>query len=242
MKMNRWLVSTVVTTIALASVTVTPALADDGGDGGNYFQSGHGQHSGNGLSSGTISQWLSNFMNGGSSSNSGSSFGNPPQLPAQTSVTLSAGWNLVDQNVVDALQTSGSQVYSYFWNGHSYQSTSQSQGDGIWVYLSAPSTVLVNSPSSASETVSIGAMTWGMVGNPYQTAMSVTLQKGDVAYTYNPTTGQYSQALMGTVSLQPGQGAWLFSASGGTYTIGIQPPAPPSQTVTSSVYSSVYGN
>jgi len=45
----------------------------------------------------------------------------------------------------------------------------------------------------------------------------VTVSGADFFYTYDPVNG-YSQPLT-TATLQPGQGAWAYSAAGGTVTI-----------------------
>lgn len=203
-----------ITIVSMTSFVAMPAFADDGGSGG-FGSSNHG--------------WWQNWF---------SATPSLPQTNVQSTVTLSAGWNLVDQAVLDALQVQTGQVYSDFWNGNSYQSTATSVADGLWVYTATSTTIAVPAPSISSKTITIGAKAWGMIGNPYSTSVSVTLQQGDVAYTYDPSTAQYSQAYTGTVSLAPGQGAWLFSAAGGNYSVGIQPPSPPSNagTVTGSVY------
>lgn len=216
MKTNmKFAIATLITTIGMATLAA-PAFADDGGDGS---------------SSNWNNGWWPNWLNSLPAS----------QSSGQSTVTLSAGWNLVDQSVLDALNLQASQVYSDYWNGHSYQPSANSEADGLWVYTSINTTVSITPPSSLSESTTISANTWGMVGNPYGTAVSLSLQAGDVAYTYDSTTGQYSQPYTtGTVALAPGQGAWLFSASGGTYTVDIQPPSPPSSSGT--VTGSVYGN
>ena len=214
------LAATFVTTLSLVGVTTVSAFADDGGQGGGYWN---------------------NWGNGGWQNQPGW-LNNLPPLPGQPSgqnsatVTLSAGWNLVDQGVLEALLSQGVQTYSDYWNGQSYQSTAESKADGIWVYLQSGTTVTINAPSSLSHTVTISATAWGMIGNPYGVPISIALQTGDVAYTYDASTGKYSQASTGSVTLQPGQGAWLYSASGGSYAVGIQPPAPPNGSVTGSVY------
>ncbi len=209
----RWIFVTLLTSISLTAFVAAPAFADDGGGG---------------ASSNWNNGWWQNWLNPLPSS----------QPSGQSTITLSSGWNLVDQSVLNALNVQTNQVYSDYWNGHSYQSTGNSVADGIWVYTSNSTTIPITPPSSLSESTTISANTWGMVGNPYDTAVSLALQAGDVAYTYDPTSGQYSQPYSSTFILPPGQGAWLFSASGGTYTVGIQPPSPPntSTTVTGSVY------
>ncbi len=210
---KRFLGSVVASTLVLSCVTMTPAFADDGGSMNNVNQ---------GFS---ISQWLAQLLQGMSSS--GPTQGAMP-------ITLNAGWNLVDQAVASSLSSS---TLTDFWNGTAYQTQSPSAGDGSWAYLKAPQTVYLSLPSSPQQTVSLSATSWGMIGNPYTTNVTVSLQPGDMAFTYDPTTAQYSVPASGSLTLKPGQGAWLFSKKGGSYFIGLQPPAPPpTPTVTSSVY------
>ncbi len=215
----RLIAASIATTVGLIGFTSAAAFADDGGNGGVWGSGGYGWSHGHHSRFPTL----------------------PPLLgqTGRTTVTLSPGWNLVDQSVLDTLESRGQQVYSDYWNGQGYQSSANRKADGIWVYMQRDVAVAMRSPSAASKTITVAANSWGMIGNPYGAPLSVTLQKGDAAYTYNPATGQYSQAFTGTVTLQPGQGAWLFSAAGGSYTVGIQPPTPPGG---STVTGSVYGN
>ncbi len=222
----KWMVTSI-TMVGLVAFTSTTAFADDGGQGWHSHQGwgyGFGSGSGNGIGGGPANPGLPKL---------------PPGLGnGMAAVSLSAGWNLVDETVASALSNQGVQLYSDYWNGQSYQSSANSAADGMWVYV--PMSTMVAIPTSSSGgSVSIGAKSWGMLGNPFAAPVSVTLQAGDVAYTYNATSGHYSQAMTGSLTLSPGQGAWVYSASGGTYTIGMQPPAPPSGG--SSVTGSVYG-
>ena len=55
-----------------------------------------------------------------------------------------------------------------------------------------------------------------MVGNPFDRPATVT--GAPVVDTFNPSTNAYTTAT-GTVTLGVGQGAWVFSSTGGTLTI-----------------------
>ena len=152
----------------------------------------------------------------------------PPTAPTSTAsgptVVIAAGWNLVDRNVA-----SGQTAY---WTGSAYATSAPSAAAGEWMDAPAATNVTLPPVSQSSYAVAIAAHTWGMIGNPFPEAVTVTLQSGDKADTY--TNGAYAAA-SGTLTLQPGQGAWLYSASGGTYTIApgsatsgtSAPPAPP---------------
>lgn len=196
-----------------------PAYADDKG-GSSYSTNNYGNTMGYGNSGQTLT---------------------PPQIPgtqtSQITVTLSTGWNLVDSAVNNALNQSGTVHYSDYWTGQTYSTNANSPVDGIWIYSPNGGTVSISPPTQSVLSMMIRPNSWGMIGNPYPTSQSVTLQSGDFAYTYDPSTNQYSSAISGTLTLQPGQGAWVYSANGGNYSVGFQPPAPPS-TVTGNVYGS----
>ncbi len=192
-----------VTTVGLLGLTAVSAFADDNGNGWGNGSNGNG-------------------------------WGLPPQqtvtgsvygtASAPVTVTLSAGWNLVDANVAKVSQAG----VTDFWNGTSYQPDAIDAGHGIWVYEQSSQTINLPPSSTNNYTIQASAGGWTMIGNPFPTAETVTLQTGDTAYTYDPASNQYSAAQTGTLTLQPGQGAWLESVAGGTYTIGMTPPAPPS--------------
>lgn len=210
MKANLFAAS-LVTSIALVGMTTVPAFADDGGNRGaqshwNWMYRTNGAQ-GNGWGS-TPPQTVT-----------GSVYGNTP-----ATITLSVGWNLVDSSVAMAMHA----TVTDFWNGSAYQSRTQNLGNGIWVYESVAKTVDLPLSLMSDYTVQAGVGTWTMIGNPFPTSETVTLHTGDAGYTYDPASNQYSATQTGTLTLQPGQGAWLYSTSGGTYTIGMTPPAPPS--------------
>jgi hypothetical protein len=140
-----------------------------------------------------------------------------------TAISLSVGWNLVDAAVAQA--DGGTNMF--FWNGTQYLTTTSGNGEGVWQYESTPQSVTMPTDNTAYYSVQVGATEWGMIGNPYSIPQTVTLQSGDYAFTYAPGSG-YSSAQTGSVTLQPGEGAWIYSAAGGTYVVGTMPPAPPS--------------
>lgn len=146
-----------------------------------------------------------------------------------TSIALEGGWNLVDASVAQAAGVKN----IYFWNGTDYQTSTNNNGDGVWIH--EPSAQTVNMPNDHSSYYSVNANVkeWIMIGNPFSSTETVALQTGDQAFIYSPQSG-YSSAETGTLTLQPGQAAWVYSMNGGSYSIGSLPPAPPS--VTSSVY------
>lgn len=91
-------------------------------------------------------------------------------------------------------------------------------GIGYWAYFAAPTTVTVaGEPRPLYRPLPAGR--WTLIGNPFTTAASVS--GPDAVYAYDPDTGGYAAATV----LQPGQGAWAYSAQGGTATItyGLSP-------------------
>jgi len=141
------------------------------------------------------------------------------------SVALAPGWNLVDSLVGQAVASDP----NFYWNGTTYLTTgAPNAANAEWVYSAEGSTVTVPIVSNPSTSVTLAPQTWGMIGNPLTLSATVTLQAGDAAFTYNSTTNRYQPVSGSTLTLSPGQGAWLYSAAGGTYTIGMAPPPPPS--------------
>jgi len=169
------------------------------------------------------------YTNGtdGSSGSSGSGSGSTSSGSTGTTetVSLAAGWNLVDGLVGQAVSTDP----SFYWNGTTYLTTGAPlSANAEWVYSAKATTTTVTVPSNVATSVTIAAKTWGMVGNPTALPATITLQAGDAAFTYDTSTQSYQATSGSTLTLNPGQGAWLYSAAGGTYSVGIAPPSPPS--------------
>ena len=91
-------------------------------------------------------------------------------------------------------------------------------GVGVWAFFSSPTAVTLPCITGATQMISLPADQFVMVSNPYD--RPATLSGADVVDTFNTATNSYSYtSAAGTVTLQAGQGAWVFSASGGTLTI-----------------------
>ena len=137
--------------------------------------------------------------------------------PSGPSVTYKAGWNLIGGPAGATFPQASNPLYN--WNGSSYDAVNNSTGiqagKGYWAFFPADTVVGVSGTANLPITVSVAANSYGMVGNPGSTA--VTVSGADFFYTYDPVNG-YSQPLT-TATLQPGQGAWAYSAAGGTVTI-----------------------
>jgi hypothetical protein len=86
-------------------------------------------------------------------------------------------------------------------------------GVGVWVYLAAPTPVNPPFGTMAMLAVHLPANQWVLIGNPAN--MPATVSGADAVYAFDPSTGTY----VATTVLQVGQGAWVYSASGGAVTI-----------------------
>jgi hypothetical protein len=103
--------------------------------------------------------------------------------------------------------------YTYGPNDSAYVGVQNTQnGVGYWQFLDAPATLSIQSGSPQTVTMTLPPSHWVMIGNPG--SFPATVKGADTVYTYNQTSG-YQAA----TTLQPGQGAWAISTSGGTVTI-----------------------
>jgi hypothetical protein len=80
-------------------------------------------------------------------------------------------------------------------------------GYGYWAYFSVATTITLPSTSLRTMQRSIAPGQIALVGNPFN--RPATISGATSVYTYDPVHG-YQQ----TTLLQPGQGAWVLSASG----------------------------
>ena len=140
-----------------------------------------------------------------------------PQPAPGNTVGYSAGWNLVGGPSDTVLTGAIGALFTYQAADATYESLPPStplQGTlGYWAYFPSASTVALPAVTAQSLTILLPANHYIMVGNPAD--RPVTLSGADVVFTYNAAQGQYSAV----TTLQPGQGAWVFSRSGGTLTI-----------------------
>ena len=149
----------------------------------------------------------------------------PPIPPTgySSAVSYAAGWNLVSGppgwNLFEGPSRStfpgpfftyqaADSVYEIIPGGQYPKGISLPAGVGVWVYLTAPTTVNLSQGGGSDMLIPLPPSHWVMIGNPgYKPAM---VSGADVAYIYDPATGSYRQT-----TLQPGQGAWAYSAAGG---------------------------
>jgi hypothetical protein len=89
-------------------------------------------------------------------------------------------------------------------------------GVGYWAFFNSQTTVTLSGNTTLPFTVTAPAGQYIMIANPSATG-TVTVSGADVVYTYDPTNAASPYSAVST--LQPGQGAWVYSAAGGTITM-----------------------
>ncbi len=140
----------------------------------------------------------------------------PPVQPGVT-VTYQAGWNLVAQPTGATIPGAIGPLYTLQTGNTNYQTSSTTtSGFGYWAYFNSPTTVSIPYTGAQSVTKSLQPSQFIMIGNSSSSPATVT--GADIVYTYNSaiTSGNPYTA---TTVLQPGQGAWALSYSGGNITI-----------------------
>jgi Raf kinase inhibitor-like YbhB/YbcL family protein len=129
------------------------------------------------------------------------------------SIAYSAGWNLIAAPPGTVI--SGASLPLYTWqNGDvAYAPSNTTQpGSGYWAYFAAPSAVVMPIIASTTVTSALQPNAYAMIGNA--ASLPATVSGADVVYVYNSTTGYQV-----TNVLQPGQGAWALSFTGGNVTL-----------------------
>jgi hypothetical protein len=140
-------------------------------------------------------------------------------LPAAT-VTYKAGWNLVGGSAGTVLTGAAGSLYTLKAGDSSYEalpaSTPLQAGVGYWAYFPAPTTVTQAPGVPQDLMIPLPAGQWIMVGNPTPSSVTVnvTPEAGALEYRYNTTSAAYE-----TSPLSPGEGAWVYSARGGSVRI-----------------------
>jgi hypothetical protein len=139
--------------------------------------------------------------------------------PSGTTVSFSAGWNLVGGPTGTILTSASGPIYTLTPGASSYVTLPPGSplqgGSGYWVYFPSPTTVTLATAGAISTTIQLPAGPFILIGNPSNSTVSVG-GPGAVVLVYSPTSGTYTQ----TSQLNPGQGAWAASATGGQLSIG----------------------
>jgi PKD repeat protein len=144
----------------------------------------------------------------------GSSAAGPMAGP--TSVAYASGWNLVAGPSSFALPDATAPYFTYQTNDSNYETIPDPSGFtgglGYWAFFPNAAVEMLPAGNTNGPIIPLGAGQWTLIGNSGTTPAGVT--GADVVYVYTAATG-YAPAS----SLSPGQGAWAYSANGGTATI-----------------------
>jgi hypothetical protein len=134
-----------------------------------------------------------------------------PPYSVASSVTYQPGWNLVGVPANCLVSPSNGVLFTWQPGDVSYETFSPGgslrPGYGYWAYFSVATTITLPSTSLRTMQRSIAPGQIALVGNPFN--RPATISGATSVYTYDPVHG-YQQ----TTLLQPGQGAWVLSASG----------------------------
>lgn len=143
----------------------------------------------------------------------------PTPTTGGTTVTYQPGYNLVGGPTGTVLTSAGGALYTFQATDMNYESFPASTPlvapQGYWAFFPSATTITLPTVAAQRLTVPLPVNRYIMVGNPGDTPAA--LSGMDFAYTYSPSAG-YVLA----TTLSPGQGAWVFSARGGTLTIANQ--------------------
>ena len=141
----------------------------------------------------------------------------PSSPPPGITVTYPAGWNLVALPGGTDLSRLAGPVYTLQPGDSSYQTVQTAQGTvtgyGYWAFFSN-ATSLPLAAGSAGYSVLARPGQFIMIGNPSGNEPA-TVSGADAVYVFDAARGSYQPATL----LQPGEGAWALSYSGGTISL-----------------------
>lgn len=129
-------------------------------------------------------------------------------------IGVPAGTDLSGASAVFALNDAGT--------GYTLLSGSPAAGKGYVAFFDSDTTLALPAGSNSAITQALPAGVWMLIGDPSGT-LPANVSGADALYTYDAVAGKYVAASQ----LQPGQGAWVWSAAGATITIAPQQPATP---------------
>jgi hypothetical protein len=143
-----------------------------------------------------------------------------PPAQAQSpgsSVTYNTGWNLVAFPPSTDLSQVQASLYTMQAGDTDYETIDPSQGTqsgfGYWAYFYSPTTINLAAGSSDLYAVLPPPGQYIMVGDP-SGSLPALISGADVVWTYDPVAGYANSAL-----INPGQGAWVYSAAGNAITV-----------------------
>ena len=145
----------------------------------------------------------------------------PTPTPGCATVSVATGWNLLGGPSGAVLTGAAGALFTFQAGDSAYQTITPATTplvapEGYWAFFFSPTTVTLPCVSGTSITIQVPANHFIMVGDPFD--RPATLSGAQVIDTFNTAANSYSTST-GTATLAPGQGAWVFSASGGTLTI-----------------------
>jgi len=137
----------------------------------------------------------------------------PPSIGANT-ISLPPGWNLIGGAEGASLTGTPGPLYTYQGGGYQIVNagTGLQPGLGYWAYLPTGGSLTLPVVPLQAQSIPLPPGQWVMIGNPSSSPVQVL--GGDVVYTYSPVSNYQI-----TNTLQPGEGAWIYSFNGGTLTI-----------------------
>lgn len=141
-----------------------------------------------------------------------------PRPQGGGSIGYPSGWNLTAGPSVVA-DAASDPLYTLQPGDSTYETVSNTAqlqpGLGYWAYFRVDSSIVFPTPGAAQAiTRPLPAGQFVMIGNPFGQVATVT--GADAVFTYSAARGYSS-----TASLRAGEGAWAYSASGGTVTISL---------------------
>jgi hypothetical protein len=136
---------------------------------------------------------------------------------AGVSVSIPSGWAMVSGPAGTVVTGNNGPLLTYQGGDTAYESIPNGSplvaGESYWAYFPSSVTNTIALAPGKSTTVQLPANRVVMIGNPGSGTATVT--GADYVAVYNSATGQYQQS----TTIGPGQGAWAWSANGGTATI-----------------------
>lgn len=136
-------------------------------------------------------------------------------------VTYASGWNIVAAPAGTAFSGANGSLYTIQAGDTNYETVTAGSplkaGAGYWLNIPGGAQATLPTASPLPVVVQLPPGQWVMVGNPGTT--TATVSGADSVLIYDPGSGNYNQ----TTQLQPGQGAWTVSYSGGQASISNAP-------------------
>jgi plastocyanin len=139
-------------------------------------------------------------------------------LAGGVSVNYAAGWNLVAGPGGTVLSGTSGSLYAFRAGDTSYEmiaaGTPLTAGSGYWAYFTGPQTATVPQNMTQPGATPLPTGQFVLVGNP--SSLPVAVAGADTVLIYDPVRGYQSVS-----TLEPGQGAWAYSANGGMLTMSV---------------------